>query len=75
MNKKNPFTGEILEWTCMICGEWRLDKFISVLTKPFLWHTDGSVIGEENIRYCNDKIKCIKCAKHYDIFKKSKAQI
>ena len=69
-NKMNPFTGEILEFTCMICGEWRLDKFISVLTKPFLWHTDGSVIGEENIRYCNDKIECSKGAKNYSVLKK-----
>jgi len=67
--KMNPFTGEILEFTCMICGDWRLDKFISVLTKPFLWHTDGSVIGEENIRYCNDNTKCIEGAKTYTIIK------
>ena len=68
-HKLNPFTGEVLEFTCMICGDWRLDKFISVLTKPFMWHTDGSVIGEENIRYCNDKIKCTQGAVDYKVIK------
>ena len=58
-NKVNQFTGEILKFTCMICGKWRLDKFISVETRPFLY-LEGVVIGEENIRYCNDNKECIE---------------
>jgi len=63
-NQINPFTGEVLEFSCMICNKWRLDKHISVETRPFLWH-EGTVIGEENIRYCNDNEECIEGLKNY----------
>ena len=45
-----------LTWRCAICGKKRPDAKISVRSKP--WEVDGTVIGEENIRYCNDDPKC-----------------
>ena len=48
--------GEDLTWICHICGEKRPDHLISVLTKP--WTINGRYVGDQNIRYCNDKVKC-----------------
>ena len=49
-----------LTWTCRICGEERPDAKISVHSKP--WVINGTVIGEKNIRYCNDNPKCAEAA-------------
>ena len=48
--------GRDLTWTCHICGEERPDHLISVLTKP--WTLNGRYVGDQNIRYCNDNVKC-----------------
>ena len=48
-------------WKCHVCGEDRPDNKISVLTKPLF--IQGRNIGEQNIRYCNDKDECKEKAK------------
>ena len=45
-------------WTCRICGYWRPDKKISVISKPFRG-------GHANVRYCNDNENCEKMAIKY----------
>jgi len=50
-----------LTWTCHICGKVRPDDKISVVTKP--WISNGYKIGDQNIRYCNDKPECIEGVK------------
>lgn len=56
-----------LTWTCHICGEERPDDKISVKTKPLI--KNGHQLGEQNIRYCNDKEKCIKDVETFTFFK------
>ena len=55
-------------WSCHICKEIRPDDKISVITKPLV--INGQAVGEQNIRYCNDKSECIKQAQDFDFFKK-----
>lgn len=47
-----------LAWTCHICGELRLDKFISVRK---IKHT----MYVENVRYCNDRSECCNKVLNY----------
>jgi len=56
-----------IKWTCHICGELRPDDKISVLTKPLI--INGETVGDQNIRYCNDKADCIEKAKDFSFFK------
>ena len=56
-----------LTWTCHICKRERLDDKISVLTKPLV--IDGKAIGWQNIRYCNDRPKCIEGAREFSLLK------
>ncbi len=55
-----------LTWTCHICGDTRPDDKISVLTKP---NSVGLITLEENIRYCNDRQRCIDGAKDFSFYK------
>ena len=48
--------GKDLTWRCHICGSLRPDRSISVLTKP--WTLNERFVGNQNIRYCNDNVKC-----------------
>jgi len=57
-------------WTCHICGRERPDNRISVLTKPLIMN--GKVVGEQNIRYCNDNPKCLEGAKKFSHTKEVK---
>ena len=57
-------------WTCHICKRERSDDKISVLTKPAI--INGRVVGEQNIRYCNDNPACIEGAQHFSFFRDSK---
>jgi len=50
-------------WKCHVCGEDRPDSKISVLTKPLF--IQGRNVGEQNIRYCNDKDECKEKAKTF----------
>lgn len=59
-----------LKWTCHICGRERPDDKISVLTKPLIM--GGKVVGEQNIRYCNDSPECVEKAKEFSHFDVSK---
>ena len=54
-------------WKCHICGEERPDDKISVLSKPLI--INGQVCGQQNIRYCNDRLACIEGAKEFSFFK------
>ncbi len=54
-------------WKCHICGEERPDERISVVTKPLI--INGKTVGEQNIRYCNDRPACIEGAKEFSFFK------
>ena len=56
-----------LTWKCHICGEERPDAKISVLSKPLI--VNGQSYGTQNIRYCNDRPKCIEGAKTYSLIK------
>ena len=57
-------------WTCHICKRERPDDKISVLTKPLV--INGRLVGEQNIRYCNDNPACIEGAQHFSFFWDSK---
>ena len=50
-----------LTWKCHICGEIRYDDKISVRQRPLI--IKGRVIGNQNIRYCNDNYDCIEKSK------------
>ena len=62
----------MLTWTCHICGEKRRDDKISVFTKPLV--IDGITMGKQNIRYCNDRSKCLEGAKEYSFIHKEKGK-
>lgn len=53
-----------MEWSCHICKETRPDAMISVISKPLVMA--GKVCGEQNIRFCNDKIECRQGAVDFD---------
>jgi len=56
-----------VNWSCHICKRERPDEKISVLTKPLrIW---GEVVGDQNVRYCNDNPSCIEGAKTFDLFR------
>ncbi len=55
-----------LTWTCHICGDERPDAKISVLSKPL---GIPGVEAKQNIRYCNDRQKCIDGAEGFTFFK------
>jgi hypothetical protein len=57
-----------LTWKCHICGKERPDTAISVYKKPFYLH--GQLVGEQNIRYCNDNPDCYKGAMEFSFIKK-----
>lgn len=62
--------GEMMEnltWTCHICKEERPDANISVFKKPL--EINGQVMGEQNIRYCNDKSECLEGCKDFSFIK------
>jgi hypothetical protein len=54
-----------LTWTCHVCKRERPDDKISVCSKAI--RIEGQVVGEQNIRYCNDNPDCIEKAKDYDL--------
>jgi len=56
-----------LTWTCHICGRERPDDKVSVVSKPLTF--DGKVIGQQNIRYCNDNPECAAAAAEYSFLK------
>lgn len=58
--------GEMETWTCHICGERRPDDKISVVSKPVV--LNGRVVGEQNIRYCNDNPECAEKARAHTHF-------
>lgn len=53
-------------WKCHICKEERPDDKISVVSKPLV--INGQTVGEQNIRYCNDRQECIKGAQTFSFF-------
>ena len=53
-----------LTWKCHICKEERPDDKISVFKKPLV--INGMTMGEQNIRYCNDKPECLEVAKGFN---------
>ena len=50
-----------LTWICHACGDTRPDDKISVHQKPLV--ISGMRIGDQNIRYCNDRSECFERAK------------
>ena len=56
-----------LTWECHICKETRPDDKISVITKPLI--INGKALGNQNIRYCNDKESCIKESETFSFIK------
>lgn len=56
-----------MTWICHICGEERPDDKISVINKPMRF--DNNVIGQQNIRYCNDKQECFEGTKDFSFLK------
>ena len=56
----------MLTWTCHICGDTKPDDKIGVLSKPL--KVGGNVVGKKNIRYCNDRQKCIDGAEDFSFF-------
>jgi len=60
----------VTTWTCHICKKERDDSKIEVYTKPLV--VNGMEMGEQNVRYCIDDLKCIRGVKTYSFFKESK---
>jgi len=60
----------MLTWKCHICQRERPDDKISVITKPLV--INGKIIGQQNIRYCNDDPKCMEQAQNWSFFGKDK---
>jgi hypothetical protein len=58
---------ENVTWTCHICKEERPDSQISVMKKPLI--VNGMKMGEQNIRYCNDKASCLAGTKDFSFVK------
>lgn len=56
----------MLTWTCHICKKERPDDKISVYTRPLA--VGGRIVGEENVRHCNDNEDCIKKAREFSFF-------
>lgn len=50
-------------WKCHICGKERPDDKISVVSRPIV--ANGQVIGQQNVRYCNDNADCIRRAQTF----------
>ena len=50
-------------WQCHICKNIRPDNKISVMKHPLI--VSGRVVGDQNIRYCNDNVNCKEEAKTY----------
>ena len=48
-------------WKCHVCGEIRPDDKISVRQHPLV--VKGLVMGNQNVRYCNDNPDCIEKSK------------
>lgn len=59
-------------WICHICGDRRHDHMISVSSHPIIM--DGQLIGQENIRFCNDKLKCSQEAEKKSFIKNTKKE-
>ncbi len=61
----------MVTWTCHICKEERPDHFIAVMGKDTSEEFDlppGTM--RQNIRYCNDRPKCIEGVVDYKHFGK-----
>ena len=56
-------------WKCHICGKERTDEKISVFIKPLIMK--GQVLGEQNIRYCNDNPDCSEKAQEFSFIKET----
>ncbi len=56
----------MLKWKCHICKEKRPDDKISVRSNPLV--INGRSMGEQNVRYCNDRPACIEGAKTFSFF-------
>lgn len=54
---------EKLTWKCHVCGEERLDTYISVYKKR---SEINGISFQQNIRYCNDKPECAEGAREVD---------
>ena len=57
-------------WTCHICKRERPDDKISVSSKAI--RIDGRIVGQQNIRYCNDNPECIEGVKTFSFLGKDK---
>lgn len=53
----------ITEWRCDICKSVRPDCCISVSKNPLV--LNGEVLGDQNVKYCNDRQECIDKSKDY----------
>lgn len=50
-----------LSWTCHACGEERPDALISVFTRDLSpGYNLPSGTMKQNLRYCNDRPKCLE---------------
>ena len=52
-----------LTWTCHICKEERPDHLIGVMKHPLI--INGQEFGEQNVRYCLDRLACAEGAIHF----------
>lgn len=58
-----------MTWICHICKDERPDHLISVLVKPL--EINGQVLGNQNVRYCNDRIECQENAQTFSFICKT----
>lgn len=58
-------------WSCHVCGEERPDERISVRSRQL---DLGGIIGQENVRYCNDRLDCVEGSKTFSFFNNPKPE-
>ena len=58
-----------ITWKCDICGFNRPDAKISVFKRPLI--VNGNRLGDQNIKYCNDKPGCTEESKTFSLVKNS----
>lgn len=52
--------GSALHWTCHVCGEYRPDAVMGVLTTH--WRSPVGIPVTQHVRYCKDRPACVNDA-------------
>ena len=58
MLSMTTLNGLPLTWDCMVCGQERADRFISVHHRTLLGMESAFPDTRVNVRFCNDTVSC-----------------